>query len=85
MVPPNKDAHPLGLYVTAQDFSHPQVRDRKFEIVKEVCRRYDIDGVDLNFIRHPMFFSRGMRGEPASKAEIEIMTGLLRPDSQDDR
>ena len=77
-VPQNKDAHPLGLYVTAQDYSHKEVRDRKFEIIEEVCHRYDVDGVDLNFIRHPMFFSRGMRGEPASDDETEIMTNFLR-------
>jgi hypothetical protein len=77
-VPHDKDAHPLGLYVTAQDFSHEEVRDRKFEIIEEVCRRYDIDGIDLNFMRHPVFFSQTMRGEPASQEELEIMTALIR-------
>jgi hypothetical protein len=68
----------MGLYVIAQDFSHREVRDRKFEIIQEVCRRYDIEGIDLNFMRHPVFFSRMMRGEPASDAEIETMNELLR-------
>ena len=77
-VPQDVEAHPLGLYVIAQDFSHKEVRDRKFEIIEEVCRRYDVDGVDLNFIRHPMYFSRSMRGEPANDDEIEIMTNFLR-------
>ena len=77
-IPPNKDAHPLGLYVIAQDFRHPEVRRRKWEIIEEVVRRYDVDGVDLNFIRHPVFFSSTMRGMPASAAETEVMTNLLR-------
>jgi len=51
-VPKDKDSHPLGLYVIAQDFTHQEVRDRKFEIIEEICRRYDIDGVNLNYIRH---------------------------------
>ena len=77
-VPKDKDSHPLGLYVIAQDFSHQEVRDRKFEIIEEVCRRYDIDGVNLNYIRHPVFFSNTMRGEPVTLKEIEIMTAFMR-------
>ena len=77
-VPQDKGAHPLGLYVIAQNFSNAEVRDRKFEIIEEVCQRYDIDGVDLNFMRLPVFFSRTMRGEPVTEEEIEIMTGLIR-------
>ena len=77
-VPHDRVKHPLGLYWTAQDFAHQEVRDRKFEIIEEVCQRYDIDGVDLNFMRHPVFFSRTMRGQPVSAEELEIMTGLVR-------
>ena len=77
-IPHDKDGHPLGLYVTAQDFSHEEVRDRKFEIIKEVCRRYDVDGIDLNYIRHPVFFSPTMQGEPVTPEQVEIMTRLMR-------
>ena len=77
-IPHDREAHPLGLYVIAQDFSHAEVRQRKFEIIEEVCQRYDVDGVDLNFIRAPVFFSSTMRGEMVNDEEIEIMTNLLR-------
>ena len=77
-VPHDKDAHPLGLYVIAQDFTHKEVRDRKFEIIEEICRRYDIDGICLNYIRHPVFFSNTMRGEPVTPEEMEIMTTFMR-------
>ena len=77
-VPPDKVKHPLGLYVTAQDFSHEQVRQRKFEIIEEVCRRYDIDGLSLNYMRHPVFFSRIMQGLPATVEEVQIMTSFMR-------
>ena len=76
-VPQDKDKHPLGLYVIAQDFSQQEVRDRKFEIIEEVCRRYDIDGIDLNFIRHPVFFSRTMRGLPVTDEQRGIMTTFV--------
>ena len=77
-IPHDRVKHPLGLYWTAQDFIHQEVRDRKFEIIEEVCLRYDIDGIDLNFMRHPVFFSRTMRGQPVTAEEIQIMTSLVR-------
>jgi len=77
-IPNNRDEHPLGLYVIAQDFTHQEVRDRKFEIIEEVARRYDVDGIELNYIRHPVFFSRTMRGQPVTDDEVEIMTSFMR-------
>jgi len=66
------------LYTSAQDFSHEAVRRRKLEIIEEICGRYDVDGFELDYIRHPVLFSRRMRGEPCTTEEIEIMTGLMR-------
>ena len=63
--------------VTAQDYNHPAVRERKFEIIAEICRRYDVDGIDLDFIRFPVLFSSVMQGNSASEAEVQIMTSLL--------
>lgn len=66
------------LYITAQDYSHEAVRQRKHEIFEEVCQRYDVDGFELDFVRQPVFFSRTMRGEPVTAEEIEIITAFLR-------
>ena len=66
------------LYVTAQDFVHQEVRVRKLEIIEEVCQRYDIDGIELDFIRQPVYFSSSMRGVPVGDGEVAIMTGFLR-------
>ena len=67
----------LQLYVTAYDFTHEAVRDRQFTIVREVCEGFDVDGFEMDYIRHPMFFSRCMRGEPATPEETAIMTGFM--------
>lgn len=67
----------LKLYVTAYDFSHEAARDRQFTIVREVCEGFDVDGFEMDYIRHPMFFSRCMRGEPATPEETAIMTGFM--------
>ena len=34
------------------DYSIPQVRDWMFSIIKEVPDRFDVDGIEINFIRH---------------------------------
>ena len=66
------------LYTTAQDFSHEPVRQRKLEIIEEICQRYDVDGFELDYIRHPVLFSRRMRGEPCTVDEIAIITSMMR-------
>ena len=65
------------LYTTAQDFSHEAVRQRKLEIIEEICQRYDVDGFELDYIRHPVLFSRRMRGEPCTGDEIAIITSMM--------
>jgi hypothetical protein len=65
------------LYQTSQDFRYQEVRERKFEIIDEVCSRYDIEGVELDFIRHPVLFSSVAEGRAASQEEVQIMTRFL--------
>ena len=66
------------LYTTAQDFSHEEVRRRKLEIIAEIAQRYDVDGYELDYIRHPVLFSRRMRGEACTPEEIDIITSMMR-------
>ena len=65
------------LYTTAQDFSHETVRRRKLDIIEEIAQGYEIDGFELDYIRHPVLFSRRMRGDPCSAEEIRIITELM--------
>jgi hypothetical protein len=66
------------LYVTAQDFRHWAVRQRKLEIIQEISDRYDIDGFELDYIRHPVLFGRSLRGLAVTGGEVEIITSLMR-------
>ena len=68
----------MRLYVIAQDFTHQAVRDRKFQIIEEIAQRYDVDGFELDFVRHPVFFSRTMRGQAVTAQQLETMTSLMR-------
>jgi hypothetical protein len=66
------------LYVSANDMTHEQCRQRKLEIVEEVAGRYDIDGFELDYLRQPVLFSRTMRGEPVTPVQIQIITSMMR-------
>ena len=67
-----------NLYSTALDFTHQIVRDRKFEIIEEVCLRYDLDGVELDFIRHPVLFKSLFEGGSITPEQISLMTSFIR-------
>jgi len=63
---------------TAVDYGRPEIRELAFRYVEEVCRNYDVDGVELDFFRHPVYFKSTSRGEPATDEERAVMTDLLR-------
>ena len=83
-----KVAHPEYLFGTPQqkpkygawsavDFGRAEVRDLAFRYVEEVCRNYDVDGVELDFFRHPIFFKHNAQGLPCDDEDRAQMTGLL--------
>ena len=59
------------------DFEHPDVHARLVAIIEEVLQNYDVDGVELDFMRAPFYFRTGYMGQPASEAQIEILTRLV--------
>jgi hypothetical protein len=63
---------------TLWDFAREEVRDHVFQIFEDVCLRYDIDGIELDFIRHPLFFRPNLDGLPAEPQHVDMMTALLR-------
>ena len=40
----------------AMDFARDEVRDYTFKLIEEAVRRYDCDGIELDFNRFPSFF-----------------------------
>ncbi|WP_438480624.1 sulfatase-like hydrolase/transferase [Oleiharenicola lentus] len=60
------------------DYAHPEIRELAFRYVEEVCANYEVDGVELDFFRHPVFFKGPARGIAATDAERAMMTDLLR-------
>jgi len=62
---------------TFVDYSHPEVRDLMVETFKEVLAEYDVDGVDLDFLRHPAFFPETRLFKPVTRPHLEMMTGMV--------
>src|SRR5690606_28415521 len=63
---------------TGVDYAQPEVREKAFRIIEEVAQNYDVDGVHLDFFRHPVFFKSVAQGGVADEAQREMMTDLIR-------
>ena len=57
-----------------QNWAIPEVRNYKFALISEICQNYDIDGFELDFMRHPQFFNLD---ETTSEERVQIMTGFV--------
>ena len=49
----------------ALDFSNPEVRDHKFRLLEEILELFDIDGLELDWMRHGYHFRPGYEEEGA--------------------
>ncbi len=63
---------------TGVDYAEPEIREQAFRIIEDVCQRYDIDGIELDFFRQLANFKRLVWGEALGQEERDMMTGLLR-------
>ena len=53
-----RQGHP-GYYARALDYAHAEVRDHYRALIIETLERFDIDGLELDFMREPYLFSVG--------------------------
>jgi len=72
-----RQGHP-GYFARALDYSHPQVRDHYWALVVETLQRYDVDGLELDFLREPYLFSKGkeQEGRPILTAWLRDIRAL---------
>jgi hypothetical protein len=84
-----KDEHPEWLVSTrnsqplvgrwsAWDYGRSEVRDMVYSVIEEVVRNYDIDGIELDYFRHPQLFKSVSWGQAVTQAELDIITDLMR-------
>lgn len=72
------DRRPPYCSWSAVDFSHPEVRARMRNFVREFAVGYDIDGIEYDFMRHMQLFRSVAWGGVASSRELATMTEFLR-------
>ena len=46
-------------------------------MIEEVARNYDVDGIDLDWLRHPIHFPETIRGAAVGQASINLLTELV--------
>jgi len=49
----------LRAFWSAFDYAKPEVRQHRLRFIRRICRKYDFDGFELDFFRHPLFFKLG--------------------------
>ncbi len=64
--------------VTAVDYLDGRVTDFAVAYIMDVVDRYGIDGIFLDFFRHPIFFRSNAQGQPATSEEVAAMTSFMR-------
>ncbi len=74
----SRDRQPRHGPWTSVDYAQPAVREMAFRFFEEVCQNFDIDGVEMDFFRHPCFFKTVAHGAQASRQQRNMMTELLR-------
>ena len=67
-----RQGHP-GYFARALDYARAEVRDHYQALIIETLERYDIEGLELDFLREPYLFSKGK--EPEGR---EILNEWLR-------
>jgi hypothetical protein len=63
---------------TAVDYGRAEIRDLARRTIAEVAANYDLDGIELDFWRHPVFFRATAAELPVGDVERALMTALLR-------
>jgi Glycosyl hydrolase-like 10 len=73
-----KKAFPYGgKRWSAVNYGKQEVREKVFRILRDVVTRYDVDGIELDFFRHPVYFKSAMTGQPVTQQHCDMMTALL--------
>ena len=68
-------------YTWAMDYAHREVRQRKLQIITEICTRYNVDGFEMDFLRHPYYFRSGHEAAGAEKMNEFVESVRMRLDA----
>lgn len=60
------------------NFELPEVRTHLLGILEGVANKYDLDGIEIDYMRAPLFFLPNLHGKPATANQVKLMTGFQR-------
>lgn len=63
---------------SAVDYGTPEVRQKVYNILKDTVSRYDVDGIQLDFSRYPLFFRQVCQTGEVWPESKERMNNLIR-------
>jgi len=63
----------------APNFLRDEIREHRYRAIEEICTRYDVDGFEMDFQRHGVFFphSEAQRGMPMMTDLVRRVRGML--------
>ena len=62
----------------AMDFAVPEVRNHAMACIEEVCRTYDLDGIEFDYGRNASLFRPTLTEEPVSGEQMDTLTEFQR-------
>ena len=74
----NYGRHSPRWWWTALNYEVSEVRDLVFRCFADVCSRYDVDGIEIDWFRSPMFFPPTLDLEDVTPEHRGMLTDLVR-------
>jgi len=63
---------------TAWNFEVDEIRELTVEAMREVFQTYDVDGIEMDFWRHTIYFPEAMESKPVTPEHTELMNEMMR-------
>jgi hypothetical protein len=63
---------------SAVNYAVPEVREKVVRILTDVAARYDVEGLELDFFRHPIYFQPQILGRPVTQEHCDMLTEMMR-------
>ncbi|MBM3776422.1 MAG: hypothetical protein FJW37_14855 [Acidobacteria bacterium] len=67
----------VGTRWSTLDWEQEEVREKAFRILRDVAEHYDVDGLELDFFRHPAYFRPQFTGDPVTQRHCDLMTAFV--------
>ena len=74
----NTVQHDPRWWWTALNYEVPEVRDLVLRCFEDVCSRYDVDGIEMDWFRSPLFFPPTLDLQDVSPQQLALLTDLVR-------